>query len=383
MKKKNTEKTIKTHSRIVIVIGTKAELIKCMPVMLELQKRNQDYWFIHTGQHPVKKACGEFGVKKPDFVLSEEPDIDTKYWSKIKFSAFIESIGIMFKIRKLVKKLKPKYVIYHGDTMSTAMAAGASSNVLNPFSKTWQNVHLEAGLNSGSLFEPFPEEFTRRIIRGFTNHLFAVSDLSEKNLENKISFVGGKSTKVGNTILDSVAITYKKAKKRKFKKPKGKYFLINIHRYENLRKKKRLARIVEIISHAKIKGVWPLHNNTKKHLIEYDLMKKVEDLKNVEIIDPVSYEKFLFLMANCEYLIADGGSIQEESLVFKKPYLVMRKFTERQEGINTGINFLTELDLEYSKKLIKKFESGKFKIPKFKNPYGEPGVSKKIVDKLK
>ncbi|MFC1710672.1 UDP-N-acetylglucosamine 2-epimerase [Nanoarchaeota archaeon] len=381
--KPKTKKKSKKHSKIAIVIGTKAELIKCMPIMDELQKQNKDYWFIHTGQHPLGKACEEFGIKKPDFVLSEEPKISTKYWSKIKLNIFMESVRIMLKIRKLVKKLKPKYVIYHGDTMSTAMAAGASSNVLNPFNKSWQNVHLEAGLDSGSIFEPFPEEFTRRIIRGFTNHLFAVSDLSEKNLKKKRSFVGGKSMKVGNTIIDSVEMTYKKAKKRRFKKPRGKYFLINIHRYENLRSKKRLSQIVNIISHSKIKGIWPMHSNTKKHLIEYGFMKRVRELKNIEITPPVNYEKFLFLMANCEYIIADGGSIQEESLVFKKPYLVMRKFTERQEGIDTGINFLTKLDLEYSKKLMEKFESGKFKVPKFKNPYGEKGVSKKIIDELK
>lgn len=71
------------HSKIAIVIGTKAELIKCMPLMLELQKRKKEYWFIHTGQHPLGKACEEFGIKKPDFILSEEPDKETKFWSKV------------------------------------------------------------------------------------------------------------------------------------------------------------------------------------------------------------------------------------------------------------------------------------------------------------
>ncbi|MEJ2267905.1 MAG: UDP-N-acetylglucosamine 2-epimerase, partial [Nanoarchaeota archaeon] len=170
------------HSKIAIVIGTKAELIKCMPVMLELQNRKKDYWFIHTGQHPLGKACEEFGVKKPDFILSEEPKISTKFWSKINLKTFLWCIKTMFTIRKIIQKLKPKYVIYHGDTMNTAMAAAGSSTILNPFKK-WKNVHLEAGLRSGSLLEPFPEEISRQISDRFSDILLAVSYFAEDNLK--------------------------------------------------------------------------------------------------------------------------------------------------------------------------------------------------------
>ncbi|MBU0471090.1 MAG: hypothetical protein KKF65_00570, partial [Nanoarchaeota archaeon] len=71
------------NSKIAIIIGTKAELIKCMPLMLELQNQGKDYWFIHTGQHSLKSACEEFGIKRPDFVLSKAPELSTKFWSKI------------------------------------------------------------------------------------------------------------------------------------------------------------------------------------------------------------------------------------------------------------------------------------------------------------
>ena len=150
------------YSKIVIVIGTKAELIKCVPIMLELQKQKKDYWFIHTGQHPLGKACGDFGIKKPDFILSEEPEISTKFWSKVNKNSFSWFLSMIFKIRRLIRRIKPRYVIYHGDTMSTAAAAIASSKLLNS-KKTWKNIHLEAGLRSGSLFEPFPEEISRQI----------------------------------------------------------------------------------------------------------------------------------------------------------------------------------------------------------------------------
>ena len=368
---------MKTNPEIAIVIGTKAELIKCVPVMLELQKKKIDYWFISTGQHPLKDSAKKFGVKQPDFILSPEPKVSTKFWSKINRSSLFWVFGMIFKIRQKLRKLPVKYVIYHGDTMSTAAASVGSSKLLNP-RKKWKNVHLEAGLRSGSLMEPFPEEISRNISSRFSDILLAVSDLTEQNLHRENKRGKKKIIKVGNTIIDSALITYGIAKK-KFKKEKGNYVLINIHRHEHLRKKKRMADIVEIINSIKTRGIWPLHDNTRFYLEKYGLMDKIE--KNIKIVPLKSYEEFIFLLANCKYIIADGGSIQEESLVFKKPCLILRNRTERQEGLTSGINFMT-LNVAKAKNIIKKLEKG-IKIKKFKNPYGKRGVSKKIVEVLK
>jgi UDP-N-acetylglucosamine 2-epimerase (non-hydrolysing) len=371
------------HSKIAIVIGTKAELIKCMPIMLELQKQKKEYWFIHTGQHPFKDACKEFGIKNPDYILSEAPDSKkgTKFHSKISKSAFKWAWKNMFEIRKLLKKLNPKYVIFHGDTMNTAMAIGASSWVLNPF-KEWKTVHLEAGLRSGSLKEPFPEEFTRQIVDKFSDVLLAVSDKSEKNLKKEINFAKGEIINVGNTGVDASLIAYDRAKK-KYKKLKYEYALINVHRFENLRSYERMKNIVEIIKKINVKAIWPIHETTKNTLKKYGLIKDLEKMENLEIVPLEGYFKFIFLLANCKYLLTDGGSIQEESLLFKKPCLILRKYTERQEGFSTGINFLTKLDVNKTKKIIEKIEHNEIKINKFKNPYGEKGLSKKIVEILK
>jgi len=373
----------KKNSRIAIIIGTKAELIKCMPIMLELQKQRREYFFIHTSQHNLGDSCEEFGVKRPDYVLGIEPakEIGTKFWAKIKLTTFLWCIKTMFNIRKIVRVIKPNYVIYHGDTMNTAMAAAGSSSILNPFKK-WKNVHLEAGLRSGSLLEPFPEEITRRIVDRFSDLLFAVSDLSEKKLKKEMSFVRGKIKKTGNTIIDSSLITYKKAKKE-YKLQEKEYALINLHRYENLKSKKRMRAISEIIKSVKSNAIWPIHSTTEKYFKEAGLLEEIKNKKNVKIIPLVNYFNFIFLLANCKYLITDGGSIQEESLVFKKPCIILRKKTERQEGLNTGINFLTGLDVEKTKEIIKKIETDKIKINNFVNPYGEAGLTKKIVEILK
>ena len=369
---------MKKHSGIAIIIGTKAELIKCMSLMRELEKIKKGYWFIHTGQHPLGKACEEFSVKKPDFILSPEPKISTKFWSKINRFSILWFLLMIFKIKNKIREIKPKYVIYHGDTMSTAAASIGSSRMLNS-RKKWKNVHLEAGLRSGSIWEPFPEEISRQISDRFSDILFAVSKRSENNLTK---LKGKKIINTGNTIVDSAQIAYEIGKKKKIKIPKE-YALINIHRHENLRSRKRMASIVEILKLIKVRAIWPLHDNTEYHLKKYGLMESIKKIKNIEITELTNYPKFIFLIANCKYLVTDGGSIQEESLVFKKPCVILRKRTERQEGLSTGINFLVGVNVSLASSVIKAIEEGKVKAKNFVNPYGKPGLSKNILNILK
>ncbi len=367
----------KSHSGIVISIGTKAELIKCMPIMLELQRQKKDYWFLHTGQHSLKDACEKFGIKKPNFILSRAPrENNTKFWSKINKSSVIWIFRTVRDIKKVINKISPRYVIYHGDTMSTLASAVATSKIMNP-GKKWKNVHLEAGLRSGSWFEPFPEEISRKVSDMFSDILLAVSDLSDKNLHN---YKGKKEIiKIGNTIIDSAGLAYKKSKKM-HKKGRSNYALINMHRHENLRSKKRMKIIVRILSHIKINVIWPLHDNTRHYLEKYGLIEEIEKMKNIKITPLFDYFKFVSLLADCRYLVCDGGSIQEESLIFKKPCLILRKKTERQEGLTTGINFMT-MNVNKGKEIVEKMEAG-IKVKSFANPYGKNGLSKKIIEIL-
>jgi len=146
--------------------------------------------------------------------------------------------------------------------MTTASASVASSKLLNP-GKKWKNVHLEAGLRSGNLFEPFPEEISRQISDKFSDILFAVSDGTEKNLQKYKN--RKKIIKIGNTIVDSSIIAFNKEKKKNTIL-KDNYALINLHRHENLNNKKRMEKIIEILSKVKIKALWPLHDNTAYYL---------------------------------------------------------------------------------------------------------------------
>lgn len=363
---------------ITIVVGTKAELIKMMPIMKELDKEKIPYYFIHTGQHNLGTLIKDFDLKKPDKILFKEPKKSSRFMVRLSKASFW-FFKFIYKIKKELSKIKASFVLYHGDTESSAATAIASSLFLNPFKK-YKNVHVEAGLRSFDLFEPFPEEISRRICDKFSNVLFAVSETAKKNLENELTF--GKIILTGNTIYDSIKIVYNKGK-RMYKKDKEKYCLISVHRHENIKSKKRLSKIVEIIESINIKAYWPMHDNTKQQLIKFGLLRKIKKKDNILIDKPWPYSKFIFYLANSKYVVVDGGSIQEESLAFKIPAILLRMKTERVEGLKTGLNFLTKLNVDYGRKLIRKCEEGKIKVKKFKNPYlPVKSPSKKIVEYL-
>ncbi|MEA3414146.1 MAG: UDP-N-acetylglucosamine 2-epimerase (non-hydrolyzing) [Nanoarchaeota archaeon] len=368
------------NSKIAIILGTRAELIKTFPVMLELKKKKISYYFIHTGQHNLKDLCEKFGVKKPDITLTKESVKSSKFNSK-ELKAILWNLGLLFKIKKELKSLKNlKYVLYHGDTMTTFTSSLASSKLFNS-KKTYKNVHLEAGLRSFNLFEPFPEEISRIIAGSFSKILFAPSVLSKHHLRKKRN---KEIYLVGNTIVDSALHSLELAKKKKVKIiSKKKFALITIHRHENLKSKKRLTKIVEILNSIPINSYFAMHTNTEKKLKEFGLYEKLMKNKKIKIMPPMDYPEFIAQLEKCSLIVCDGGSMQEESLIFGKPCVVLRMATERQEGLITNFQYLSKLDVGKTNEKIKEYLSPEFKIKKFKNPYGEKGVSKKIVEVLK
>jgi len=365
--------------KIAIIIGTRAELIKTFPVMLELQRRNVPYYFIHTGQHNLGDFCKIFSIKKPNVVLTKEPKKSSKFNAR-QGKAVMWNVKLIGKIRKELKKIPGlEYVLYHGDTMTTATAALASSKLLNPFKK-YKSVHLEAGLRSWDNFEPFPEEISRRVVGRFSDILFAPSEGSKKNLTK---FKKKKVLVFGNTIVDAAHYSLDLAKKKKAKPfSKGKFAVVTIHRHENLKNKVRMEKIIEILSSVEMPTYFAIHDNTLKKIEDFGLLKKLKGIKNLHLIKPVDYVSFIYQISKCSLIVCDGGSMQEESLIFGKPCVILRKSTERPEGLKTNFQFLTKFDVEKSKAKIKEFSSPKFKIRSYENPYGGKGLSKKIVDVL-
>jgi len=164
---------------------------------------------------------------------------------------------------------------------------------------------------------------------------------------------------------------------------KGRFALITVHRHENIKSKERLRKIIDILSSLEIPAYFPLHDNTKKKIMDFGLYSQLTSNKNIHLIAPMDYPSFIYQLKHCSLLICDGGSMQEESLIFKRPCIILRKATERQEGLRTNFNYLSNLEVNNTKRKITEFLSKEFKIHSFKNPYGEKGLSRKIVGVLK
>lgn len=354
---------------IAIVLGTKAEFIKTAPLLIELERRDVEYVLIHTGQHNINDLCEIFKIKYPDIVLFTPPKKSSRFFMKTH-KALSWGLPLAYRIVKTLKKFDNiKMVLVHGDTITTGTTA-----VVSKVGK-WRLAHLEAGLRSHDIREPFPEEFIRIVTDHLSDYLFAVSKTALRNLRSEN--ITGKVFLTGNTIADSVKMALKFGKKADHKN----HVVVNIHRNENIKSRARMKKIVDVVTSIDREVYWPIHDNTLYALKKFGLLHKIKRKENIELDKLKSYFDFLQELKSSKYIITDGGSIQEESLFLKKPCIIMRRKTERVEGLKTGINFLTKLNVGYTRKIIDMLESD-FKIPKFKNPYGEPGVSKKITSIL-
>lgn len=356
--------------RICVIIGTRAELIKTVPFLSELEKSDIDYTFLSTGQHDLESLCEDFGISKPDKVLSKAPEKSSRFNTSTN-KALLWNVGLIWKLIKELRKMRFDYVIYHGDTMSSALAAFSTSRFFFPF-KRFKSVHIESGLRSGSLLEPFPEEISRRVADFFSDILFAVSEKSESNL-SLYKWMGKRIYNIGNTIIDSANLAMNLAKNIQ----ESDFGVVTVHRHENLKSKERMESIVDILEGSPKKLLFFLHDNTKKSLKEYNLFERLKDGPNIDIRDLLSYPDFLSYLSNSEIVYTDGGSIQEESFIFKVPCILLRNHTERKEGLESDLNFLSRFDVEETIKRAREMVDEDFR--KVKNPYGEKGVSKRIL----
>jgi len=328
---------------IHIFLGTKAQLIKMAPIMKELQERNIEYNFVFSGQHKstITDIRNDFGLKEPDIILYSGPDITSIrkmfFWS-IKVATLASQ-----KNSKVWKGDKDGIVLNHGDTLSTLI--GSFSAKLQGL----KTAHIESGLRSFNILHPFPEELTRRLTFSLSDFFFAPGEWALQNLSKE---KGKKINTENNTLLDSLNAYQETIENIEVKIPQYKYGIVSIHRFENLFRKKRLLEIIKIIEEiSKTKRIlFILHKTTEEKLNKYGILPRIKSNKNIELRPRYSYFKFIKLLKNSEFIITDGGSNQEECYFLGKPCLIMRKTTERKEGINQN-----SIISNYDKKIIDHF----------------------------
>jgi UDP-N-acetylglucosamine 2-epimerase (non-hydrolysing) len=342
-----------TEKTFYIMVGTKGQLIKMAPIMLEMDKRGIEYNYINAAQHTtiLDEISGLFGLKKPDLVL----DSVGKDITNIKEMLWWMSKNILkFGILKpsVFKKSGAKNIlIVHGDAPPALL--GAIIGKLNKF----EIAHVESGERTYNKFEPFPEEIIRIIVDKVSTYLFACSDNAYSNLITE--GVRGNIYNVKlNTGFDATKIAI--STKKNIHIPSDEYVLVSIHRFETISSKKRMKTILDIVN--KISKnmliVFPLHESTKSKLESFGYLSSVEQNENIQIMPLQDYFTFINLIKHSLYIVTDGGGPQQESYYLGIPCLLLREHTERNEYPNV---YLAGFDEEKISLFINNYSDYKIK----------------------
>lgn len=312
---------------IYIILGTKAQLIKMAPVMVALNAQAIPYRFISTGQHrdTMNEILQNFDLRGPDYILYSGKDITSILSMAIWAGRIL--LTTLFKKREIFGEPPKGIVLVHGDTFSTLLGA-----LMGKFARLPVG-HIESGLRSFNWFHPFPEELTRILVFRLSDHYFC----PDQNAVDNLSGYRGTKTNTGaNTLLDALRLAQKNIDSSKVEIPRQAYAVVSLHRFENIRSERALKRVIELveqIAHQSVTLLFILHKPTEKKLRKFDLYNRLADNPNIELRQRYDYFKFIKLIKHSEFVVSDGGSNQEECAYLGKPTLLLRKATERQEGI--------------------------------------------------
>jgi len=358
---------------IHIFIGTKAQYIKTAPVIRQMDKENICYNLIDSGQHAnlSQKLREELQIRSPDVYLRKGKDISTVlpalFW--LLKNLLLATFYPQRTFRKVFKSEKGVCII-HGDTPTTLLSVYLAKRA------GLKVVHLEAGLRSYNYLNPFPEEIIRVIAMKLSDILFAPGEWAYKNME-KMKLRGEKRNLKINTNIESLAFSLKQ--KSSFLLNVDNYCLVTIHRVETLHNKERMKKVIELIFKISSKKslVFVLHPPTEVRLKKYNLYDSLENHKNITLLSLTPHKDFIHVLKNADFVVTDGGSIQEESFYLNIPCLLMRKKTERPEGLgaNVCLSGFDDRRIDYFLSNWKSFVSSKTEV--------DFSPSKKVVDCIK
>ena len=365
----------------LIIFGTRPEAIKMAPLVHEFKKHPEKFEtkVCITAQHrEMLDQVLDF------FEIQADYDLNLMRPNQNLYSL---TSDILLNLKTVLEEFQPDYVYVHGDT-TTTMAASLAA-----FYNHSKVCHVEAGLRTYNLQSPFPEEMNRQVTSVLGDFHFAPTETSKSNLlkEHK------KESSIcvtGNTVIDALIYGIEKVKSEDFldeeienlKKiidPAKKLILVTGHRREN--HGEGFIRICEALKEIAIQNpnvqiVYPVHLNPNVKKPVYELLSGIE---NIQLIAPLAYPAFIWLMEKSYLLITDSGGVQEEAPSLGKPVLVMRNTTERPEAVEAGTVILVGTDkpkiISECERLLHDSEAY-LKMSKVHNPYGDGKASRRIVE---
>jgi UDP-N-acetylglucosamine 2-epimerase (non-hydrolysing) len=326
---------------VVLVVGTRPETIKMMPVYFALKKTNLPIILCSTGQHTT--------LLEPLFSLFNiRPDYDLQIMQTGQ-DLFDITIRILEKMKALLHTLMPSLVLVQGDTTTAMTCALAAFYLKIPIG------HIEAGLRTTSIWDPYPEEINRRFISQLAHYHFAPTPDSVQNLlaervkQENIHLTGTKISAKEITITESVVRFVAQAKAMQ-----SPIVLLTTHRRESFS-----GGIEEILSAIKTCAqkyphmlfYYPMHPNptVRKAIADIQLIQQ----KNIYCVEPILYQDLVYLIDNADLVATDSGGICEEAVSLSKRVLILRNDTERPEALESGLAILTGTEKD---KIVRCFE---------------------------
>ncbi|WP_037593441.1 non-hydrolyzing UDP-N-acetylglucosamine 2-epimerase [Sporosarcina sp. D27] len=357
------------------IFGTRPEAIKMAPLVLELQKHEEDIESIVTvtAQHRemLDQVLKTFGIK-PDFDLNIMKDRQTLIDVATRGLEGLD--GIM-------KEAQPDIVLVHGDTATTFIGSLAA------FYNKIAVGHVEAGLRTWDKYSPYPEEMNRQLTGVLADLHFSPTEKSAQNLINE----GKPEDRIyitGNTAIDALHTTVDGTYTHPIFEKLGddRLVLLTAHRRENLGDPMRnmfraINRLLE--KHADIQVIYPVHMNPAVREVADELLGNNDRIHLIEPLEVVDFHNFA---ARSHIILTDSGGIQEEAPSLGKPVIVLRDTTERPEGIDAGTLKLAGTDEDTIFNLADELLSDQTayeSMAKASNPYGDGHASERIVEALK
>ena len=375
---------------ILVVFGTRPEAVKMAPLVRELEKREGfNVKICVTGQHRemLDQVLQLFGIK---------PDYDLNLMRKGQGLYGLTS-RVLLGMEGVLKESEPNLILVHGDTTTSFATALAGYYHRIPIG------HVEAGLRTGDIYSPWPEEVNRKLTAQIATYHFAPTETSKENLI-KENVQQERIVVTGNTVIDSLFLVLQQINRNDVVRSKIKdsinlpskilndknrdnkrIILVTGHRRENFgdgfrnicRALKKIA-----IDNPDCEIIYPLHLNPQ---VSGPVKRELSNIDNVHLISPLTYEPFVFLMSLSYIILTDSGGIQEEAPALGKPVLVMRNTTERPEAVSYGTvklvgtceqRIIDEVQLLLDNK--KEYE----KMSTSQNPYGNGNASILIANYL-
>lgn len=362
--------------KVMPIFGTRPEGIKMAP-LVKLLKQDKDIEcvFVNTAQHRemLDQVLDLFDIK---------PDYDLNIMKPGQTPLQVTS-RILTELETILDKEKPDLVLVHGDTATTFAGAFAA------FQKQIPVGHVEAGLRTGNIYSPFPEEANRKLTGAIATFNFSAT---EKNRENllKENVKSESIVVVGNTVIDALLdVTSRnyefEGELKDIVSNDKKTILLTTHRRENLTQLKEVYLAINQLleENEDIQFVFPVHKNP---VVRNEVKRWLNDSDRVHLVEPMDYEVFANLMKHAYLIITDSGGIQEEAPALGIPVLVARDTTERPEGVEAGTLKLVGLSKERifeEANLLLNDKEAYNKMSGAKNPYGDGTSSQQIVQFIK